>query len=422
MNCGYDFLASQLTFIYSMSYRLVSLLGLVAFIGIGYLCSNNRQLIRWRTVLWGVALQLILGVFILKSALGLSIFQFLGSGVRQFLDFSDEGAKLVFGDGFEEHFIAFKILPTIIFFSAFISLLYHYNILPRIVAMMGWVMMKTMKTSGAESLSCAANIFAGQTEAPLAIKPYISKLTQSELHSVMTGGFATIAGGVMAAYISFGIPAEHLLSASVMSAPAALAVSKLFYPETEKPLTKGYIETKSQSIYVNAIDAISTGTIEGLKLALNVGAMLIAFLGLLAFFNFLLAALGNQIGISSLSLEWIFSYLMFPIAWLMGIPLADCHNVAILLGKKLILNEFVAYLDLQELISGEMPVISERAKIITTYALCGFSNIGSIGIQIGGISAIAPSRQQDLAQLSARALVAGSIACFMTACVAGILM
>ena len=405
-----------------MIYHLISLFGLIAFIGTGYIFSNNRRLIPWHTVLWGVALQLILGVLILKSAIGLNIVQFFGNVIQQFLDFSDEGAKLVFGDGFEEHFIAFKILPTIIFFSAFISLLYHYNILPRIVGIMGWLMMRTMKTSGAESLSCAANIFVGNTEAPLMIKPYVSKLTKSELHSVMTGGFATIAGGVMAAYIAFGIPAEHLLSASVMSAPAALAVSKLFYPETEKPLTKGKIETQLQSNYVNGIDAIATGTIEGLKLALNVGAMLIAFLGLLALVNSLLAFLGNHIGIPSLSLELIFSYLMFPLAWLMGIPLGDCQNIAMLLGKKLIFNEFIAYLDLKELISGDSPTISERAKIIATYALCGFSNLGSVGIQIGGISAIAPSRQPDLAQLSFRALVSGSIACFMTACVAGILI
>ena len=405
-----------------MSYHLISFLGLIVFIGIGYIFSHNRQLIPWRTVLWGVALQLILGVFVLKSALGLSIFQFLGSAVEQFLDFSDRGAKLVFGDGFEEHFIAFKILPTIIFFSAFISLLYHYNILPRIVGMMGWVMMRTMKTSGAESLSCAANVFVGQTEAPLTIKPYLSQLTKSELHSVMTGGFATIAGGVMAAYIALGIPAEHLISASVISAPAALAVSKLFYPETEKPQTRGKIEIPPQSNYINGIDAIATGTIEGLKLALNVGAMLIAFLGLLALVNSLLAVLGNYLGIANLSLEGIFSYVMFPIAWLMGVPLADCHNVAVLLGKKLILNEFVAYLDLKTLISGDIPAISERSKIIATYALCGFANLGSIGIQIGGISAIAPNRQADLAQLSVRALIAGSIACFMTACVAGMLI
>ena len=405
-----------------MSYRLISLLGLFVFIGIGYLSSNNRRLIPWNTVLWGIALQLILGVLLLKTAIGLRAFQFLGLVAEQLLNFSDAGAKLLFGDGFEEHFIAFKVLPTLIFFSAFISLLYHYNVLPRIVSILGWVMMKTMKTSGAESLSCAANIFVGQTEAPLTIKPYLSSLTKSELHSIMTGGFATIAGGVMAAYISFGIAAEHLLTASVMSAPAALAISKLFYPETEKSQTQGKIEIPLNSNYVNGIDAVTTGTIEGLKLALNVGAMLIAFMGLLTLFNSLLAFVGVQVGMPFLSLEWIFAYLMFPVAWLMGIPLTDCHAVAILLGKKLIFNEFVAYLDLQQLIAPDKPQISERAAIIATYALCGFANIGSVGIQIGGISAIAPERQTDLAQLSFRALTAGTIACFMTACIAGILI
>ena len=405
-----------------MNYRIISLLGLGVFVGVGYLCSYNRRLIPWRTVLWGIALQLIFGVLILKSSFGLSLFQFLGAIMGRFLDFSDAGAKLVFGDNFAEHFIAFKILPTIIFFSAVISLLYHYQILPRLVAAMGWVMMKTMKTSGAESLSCAANIFVGQTEAPLVIKPYISQLTKSELHSVMTGGFATIAGGVMAAYIAFGIPPEHLLAASVMSAPAALAVSKLFYPETEPQKTKRESKAVLTSDYVNAIDAITTGTIQGLKLALNVGAMLIAFVGLLAMINTILAFLGNSFGIADLSLEWIFGYLMFPFAWLIGIPLADCSQVAVLLGKKLVFNEFVAYLDLQQLISGDGSAISDRSITLATYALCGFSNIGSMGIMLGGISAIAPSRQQDLASLSIRALTAGSIACFMTACIAGILL
>ncbi|ELS01301.1 nucleoside transporter [Xenococcus sp. PCC 7305] len=403
-----------------MSDRFISLLGLLVFIGIGYLGSNNRRAVRWNTVLWGVGLQLLLGVIILKTQFGLAVFQFLGNLVSQFLDFSDAGAKLVFGDGFTEHFIAFKILPTIIFFSAFISLLYYYNILPRIVAVMGWGMMRLMKTSGAESLSCAANIFVGSTESPLMIKPYLPELTRSELHAVMTGGFATIAGGVMAAYISFGIPAEHLISASVMSAPAALAISKLFYPETEKPQTRGKVLTQVEQTATNAIDAITTGTLDGLKLALNVGAMLIAFLGLLALVNAILGWLGSQVGLPALSLEWILSYLMFPVAWLMGVPIADCQAVAVLLGKKVIISEFVAYLDLKELIASS--AISLRAQVISTYALCGFSNIGSIGIIIGGISAIAPSRQSDLARLGVRALIAGSIACFMTACITGMLL
>ncbi len=401
-----------------MNERLISLLGLIAFIGCGYLCSVNRSKIRWSTVLWGIGLQLILAFFILKTTVGLTLFQFLGDRTRQFLDFSDAGAKFVFGEGFEEHFIAFKVLPTIIFFSAFISLLYYYKILPKIIAALGWVMMRTMKTSGAESFSCAANIFVGQTEAPLVIKPYLPTLTMSELHAVMTGGFATIAGGVMAAYISLGIPPEHLIAASVMSAPAALAMAKIFYPETARSETIGKIEIEVKSNYTNALDAITTGALDGLKLALNVGAMLIAFLSLLALVNGVLGWMGGQLGFERLSMEWILSYLMFPFAWLMGIPLADCSQVGILLGKKVILNEFIAYLDLQKMI----PTLSERTTIIMTYALCGFSNLGSIGIQIGGLSAIAPARQQDLALLGLRAMIAGSLACFMTACVTGILL
>ena len=401
-----------------MNERIISLLGLIVFVGIGYLFSVNRRAIRWATVLWGIGLQLLLAVLILKTTIGLTIFQFLGDRTRKLLDFSDAGAKFIFGDGFEEHFIAFKVLPTIIFFSAFIALLYHYRILPKVIAALGWVMMRTMKTSGAESFSCAANIFVGQTEAPLMIQPYLPTLTMSELHAVMTGGFATIAGGVMAAYISFGISPEHLIAASVMSAPAALAIAKIFYPETTKPKTRAKIKIEVKSSYTNAIDAITTGTLLGLKLALNVGAMLIAFLGLLALVNGVLGWLGGQLGLPQLSLEWILSYLMFPLAWLMGIPLAECSQVGILLGKKIILNEFIAYLDLKEL----MPTLSERTTIIATYALCGFSNLGSIGIQIGGLSAIAPNRQQDLALLGLRAMIAGSLACFLTACVTGMLL
>ncbi|KST63807.1 NupC/NupG family nucleoside CNT transporter [Mastigocoleus testarum] len=414
--------------------RLVSVLGLFVFVGISYGLSVNRRAIRWQPVLWGIALQLIFGVLILKTALGFAVFKFLGDVVSRFLDFSDVGAKFVFGDNFEEHFIAFKVLPTIIFFSSFITVLYHYGILQRIVGVVAVVMMKTMKTSGSESLSAAANIFVGQTEAPLLIKPYVEKMTKSELHAIMTGGFATIAGGLMAAYISFGVPAEHLIAASVMSAPAALAVSKILYPETEESLTAGKVKIKVESTYANAIDAAATGASDGMKLALNVAAMLIAFLGLLALVNGFLGWIGSRIGVQELSLEWIFSYILAPVAWLMGVPWADSPAVGVLLGKKTILNEFVAYLDLKAIIenidkikSGEtvsksLPVISERAKLIAIYALCGFSNVGSIGIQIGGIGAIAPSRQADLAQMGIRAMIGGSIACFMTACIAGILL
>ncbi|WP_088239916.1 NupC/NupG family nucleoside CNT transporter [Calothrix rhizosoleniae] len=414
--------------------RLISLLGIFVFVGLSYGLSINRRAIRWSPVLWGIGLQLIFGILILRTKPGLAVFQFLGDVVSQFLNFSDAGAKFVFGDNFEEHFLAFKVLPTIIFFSAFITVLYHYGILQRIVQVVAVVMMRTMKTSGSESLSAAANIFVGQTEAPLMIKPYVETMTRSELHAIMTGGFATIAGGVMAAYISFGVSAEHLIAASVMSAPAALAISKLLYPETEESLTAGKVQVKVDSTYANAIDAAATGASEGMKLALNVAAMLIAFLGLLALVNGILGWIGSLINFPTLSLEWIFSYLLFPVAWLMGIPWADCGQVGILLGKKTILNEFVAYLDLKTLIensqkidtgavaAGTLPVISERARIIATYALCGFSNIGSIGIQIGGIGGIAPKRQADLAQMGVRAMIGGAIACFMTACIAGMLL
>lgn len=400
--------------------RLISLLGLITFVGIAYGLSVNRPAIRWRTVLWGIGLQLFFALLILRTTPGFALFKFLGDRVNDFLNFADVGSAFVFGDNFKEHFFAFKILPTIIFFSACITLLYHYGILQRVVQGIAWVMMRTMKTSGAESLSSAANIFVGQVEAPLLIKPYIAAMTNSELHAVMTGGFATIAGGVLAAYISFGIPVEHLLSASVMSAPASLAVSKLLYPETEKSSTAGKIEINRDSPYVNAIDAITSGAIEGLKLALNVAAMLIAFLGLVALLNAGLGWMGSGVGIPSLSFELILSYLMAPVAWLMGVPWADVEAVGMLLGKKTILNEFIAYLDLKQLIENQ--AISPRSVVIATYALCGFSNLGSIAIQIGGISAIAPNRQGDLARLGVRAMVGGSIACFMTACIAGLLL
>jgi CNT family concentrative nucleoside transporter len=370
--------------------------------------------------LWGIALQLIFAILILKTAPGLAVFKFLGDMVTQFLNFSDAGAKFIFGDNFAEHFIAFKVLPTIIFVSSFITILYYYGILQRVVQAVAWLMIKTMKTSGAETLSCAANIFIGQTEAPLLIKPYLATMTLSELHAVMTGGFATIAGGVMAAYISFGVPAHHLIAASVMSAPAALAISKLLYPETEKSLTAGEVEVKVEQVYANAVDAAASGASDGLKLAANVAAMLIAFLGLLAFLNALLGWFGGLISLPQLSLELICAYLMAPVAWLMGVPWADCAEVGVVLGKKTILNEFIAYLDLMELVKQQE--ISERSQIISTYALCGFSNIASIGIQIGGIGAMAPQRQGDLARLSVRALIAGSLACFMTACIAGMLI
>lgn len=401
--------------------RLISLLGLCSFLGIAYACSVNRRAVNWKPVLWGVALQLLFALFILRTPIGFNIFQFLGDGVTRFLDFSDQGAAFVFGENFKDFFFAFKVLPTIIFFSAFISLLYHYSILQRLVQWIAWLMMRSMGTSGSESLSAAANIFVGQTEAPLLIKPYVSSATLSELHAIMTGGFATIAGGVLAAYISFGVPAVHLIAASVMSAPAALAISKLMFPETDDSPTRGKVSIEVKRASINAIDALTIGALDGLKLVLNVAAMIIAFLGILAMVNAFLGWVGGTVfNLPTLSLELLLSYLLAPLAWLMGVPWADCGQVGILLGKKTILNEFIAYLDLQPLIENNS--ISDRAIVIATYALCGFSNIGSIGIQIGGIGSIAPERQQDLARLGVRAMIGGTLACFMTAAIAGLLL
>ncbi|MEL7350448.1 MAG: NupC/NupG family nucleoside CNT transporter [Cyanobacteria bacterium P01_A01_bin.116] len=400
--------------------RFVALLGLAAFIAFAYLTSVNRRAIRWRPVFWGLGLQLILAVFILKTTLGLAIFEQVGKMVSRFLDFSDVGAEFVFGPGFEENFFAFKVLPTIVFFSAVINVLYHYGILQRVVSAIAQVMMRTLKTSGSETLSAAGNIFVGQTEAPLLIKPYVETMTLSELHAVMTGGFATVSGGVLAAYVSFDVPAEHLIAASVMSAPAALAVSKIMFPETAVSPTKGTVNVEIERTTANGIDAITQGTLDGLKLALNVGAMIIAFLGILAAVNAFLGWVGGLVGLPDFSLELILATLLAPVAWLMGVPWADCGAVGTLLGKKTVLNEFIAYIDLQSLMKEK--AISERAVVIATYALCGFANIGSIGIQIGGISAIAPSRRADLARLGLRTMVAGTLACFMTACIAGILL
>ena len=400
--------------------RIIALVGLGVFIGFAYLTSVNRKAVRWPPVLWGFALQIIFALAILRTAVGLAVFQWLGRTVSSFLDYSDAGASFVFGENFQDFFFAFKVLPTIIFFSAFISLLYHYGILQRGVSLIAWIMRRTMKTSGSDTLSAAGNIFVGQTEAPLLIKPYVDTMTLSELHAVMTGGFATIAGGVLAAYVSFGVPAEHLIAASVMSAPAALAISKIMFPETEVSPTQGEVTVTVEKTSANGIDALTTGALEGLRLALNIGALIIAFLAVLAALNAVIGFIGGLFGYPALSLEIILAALLAPVAWLMGVPWADCQAVGTLLGKKTIINEFIAYLDLQQLI--EQEAISQRAIVIATYALCGFANIGSIGIQIGGIGGIAPSRQSDLAKIGVRAMVAGTLACFTTACIAGILL
>ncbi|MBD2596232.1 NupC/NupG family nucleoside CNT transporter [Nostoc spongiaeforme FACHB-130] len=400
--------------------RAISILGILVFIGISYALSVERQAVRWRTVAWGLGLEFIFALLILKTPWGLNIFKSLGDIVSNFLAFSDVGAKFVFGENFKDHLFAFQVLPTIIFFSAFISVLYYYGILQRVVNMLAWVMIKTMKTSGSESLSCAGNIFLGPTESALMVKPYIGSMTLSELHAVMTGGFATIAGGVLGAYLSFGIPAEHLIAAFFMTAPTSLVVSKLMYPETEVSETAGKAKIDVETNYVNVIDAATTGAIDGVKLAVNVGVMIIAFLGLLAAFNALLGWFGSLINLPQLSLQLILSFVMAPVAWLMGVPWKDCQQVGALLGTKTILNEFIAFLDLKQLIQDGK--ISQRAVIIATYALCNFANIGSIGITIGGLTGMAPQRQHEFARLGVRTMIGGLLAGFITACIAGILV
>ncbi|MGK7929835.1 MAG: NupC/NupG family nucleoside CNT transporter [Microcystaceae cyanobacterium] len=399
--------------------RIISLLGYVVFIALIYGFSQHKTAIRWRTLALGIILQFSLGIFILKTPFGLSLFQILGNGVTAFLNYADEGSKFVFGENYAQFFIAFKVLPTIVFFSSFITILYHYGILQRIVKGLAWVMQRSLRTTAPETLSCAANIFVGQTEAPLLIKPYVQKLTKSELHAVMTGGFATIAGGVMAAYIALGIQAEYLIAASVMAAPMSLGLGKLLVPETESSHFESNVEIEMKSPYTNVIEAATIGAKEGGLLALNVAAMIIAFLGLLALINGVFGYVGGLFGFPTLSLTLVLSYLFFPVAWLMGIPWLDCGLVGELLGKKLIINEFIAYIDLREMI--EQDLISQRTEILTTFALCGFANLGSLGIQIGGIGAIAPNRTRDLSQMGIKALICGFLVSLMNACVAGIL-
>ncbi len=400
--------------------ELLSLLGLVVILGLAWLLSIDRRAIRWRPVLVGTALQFGFALIILRTTPGQKFFAVLGDIVRAFLDFTDAGAIFVFGERFKDFYFAFKVLPTIIFFSSFITVLYYLGVLQWVVKLFARVMVRFMGTSGSESLSASANIFVGQTEAPLLIKPYVDSLTKSELMAVMTGGFATIAGGVMAAYVGMGISPEHLLAASVMSAPAALVMAKLMFPEKEHSVTAGQVEVEVERPWANVIDAAASGAADGLKLALNVGAMLIAFIGLIALVNAALQKGGALFGFEGLTLEWLIGWVGAPLAWVMGVDWSEAHRVGQLLGIKTVVNEFVGYVELQKMI--EAGELSTRAQIIATYALCGFSNLSSIAIQIGGIGGIAPERKQDLARLGLRAMIAGSLACFQTATIAGILL
>jgi CNT family concentrative nucleoside transporter len=401
--------------------RVISFTGLLVMIGVAYLLSENKKAIQWRTVITGVLLQMIFGIIILKTDLGRNIFDTIGKGFNAILGYTGEGAKFLFGGlatpsdslGF---IFATMVLPTIIFMSALMSVLYHVGIMQKVVEVVARIMMKAMKTSGAESLAAAANIFVGQTEAPLVIKPFVGKMTKSELMCLMTGGMATVAGGVLAAYVGFGIDAGHLLAASVMSAPAALVCSKLMVPEIEESVTAGVVKIDLPKVSANVVDAAATGASDGLKLAVNVAAMLLAFIALIAMLNGILSGIGGLFGYPQLSFEFFMGYLNAPIAWLLGVPWEDCLTVGSILGKKLVLNEFVGYLDL----IAAKAQISERSTVLTTYALCGFSNFSSIAIQLGGIGTMAPEKRPILAAYGMRAMIGGTLACYMTACIAGI--
>ena len=401
--------------------RLSGLLGIIAILGLAYVFSADQKAIRIKTVAWGLGLQFALALFVLRTTAGVSIFRWTGEEINRLLSFAHDGSTFVFGQlgtpGNTVAVFAFQVLPTIIFIAALFAILYYFGIMQIVVRAFAKVMTRLMGASGAESLNVAASIFLGQTEAPLTIRPFISAMTRSELMCIMTSGMAHVSGGIMAAYIAFGVEARHLLTAVIMTAPGTLLLAKMFVPETGKPRTAGDVHLKIERTDVNVIDAAARGTTEGLHLALNVAAMLIAFLALVALLNAILGIIPMGGG-EHLSLQWIFGRVAAPLAWLMGVPWKDCFQVGNLLATRLVLNELIAYSQLGPLKASLDP----RSFVIATFALCGFANLSSIGIQIGGIGALAPERRHDLARLGFRAVAAGTLANYLSASIAGILL
>ena len=397
--------------------RVVSLSGLVVMIFLAWVLSVNRRRMNIRLILSGVALQFILAVVILWTFPGRLMFSYARIFVTQLVRFSDTGAEFVFGSGFKEHFFAFSVLPTIIFISSLMAVLFYLGILQKVVAVFSKVMVYIMDVSGSESLATASNVFVGMAEAPLVVKPYIKTMTRSELMAMMTGGMATISGATLAAYAGLGADPGHLLTASIISAPAALVIAKIMLPEVEESLTKRVVKVAIPKEDVNILDAACRGASEGAKLAINIAAVLICFIAFVALLNWALLVLPN-VGGAPLTLERILGWFCAPIAWIMGVEWSDAGTVGMLLGKKTIMNEFVAYIDLVKY----KDVISERSFTIATYALCGFANFGSIAIQIGGYGSLVPRRREDFAKLGLRAMIGGSLAAFMTASIAGVLI
>ena len=429
-------------------------LGMIILLFICYLLSNNRKGIDWRLVLGGIVLQIILAVLILKVPIVYSMFQWIADRFVDLLSFADAGANFVFGIWPDAvwvqtvdtagqrvpfqigYMFAFRVLPTIVFFAAFSAILYYFGILQRIIYVFAWIMSKFMHLSGAESIAAAANVFIGQTEAPLVVKPYLEKMTKSEIMCLMTGGMATIAGGVFALFVTllgdeFAI---HFLTASIISAPAAIVAAKMLFPEPDPSKVNRDLAVPKDRLGSNLLDAISLGTTDGVKLAVNVGAMILVFLALIAFLNAILLWTGGVIGVNDniaemtnsrfagLSLEYLLGMLFAPIAWLLGVPSDDILIVGQLLGKKTALNEVIAYVDLAGFQASDNVQLDPKSILIATYALCGFANFSSIGIQIGGISAIAPGQRQTLTELGIKSLIGGTIACFLTAAIAGMLL
>ncbi|WP_460822400.1 NupC/NupG family nucleoside CNT transporter [Lysobacter olei] len=417
------------------------LFGLVVLIGLAWLFSNNRKSVDWRLVATGVALQVAFAAVVLLVPGGRDVFDALGHGFVKVLSFVNAGSNFIFGglmDTSKYGFIfAFQVLPTIIFFAALMSVLYHLGVMQAIVRAMAWAITKVMRVSGAETTSVCASVFIGQTEAPLTVRPYISRMTESELITMMIGGMAHIAGGVLAAYVGMlggGDPeqqayyAKHLLAASIMAAPATMVVAKLLIPETGTPLTRGTVKMEVEKTTSNIIDAAAAGAGDGLRLALNIGAMLLAFIALIALLNWPLTWIGEVTGLQAMlgkptDMATLLGYVLAPVAWLIGVPWQDATLVGGLIGQKIVINEFVAYLQLADIVNGKVAgvALTEQGKLIATYALCGFANFSSIAIQIGGIGGLAPDRRQDLARFGLRAVLGGTIATLMTATIAGVL-
>ncbi|CAH0994110.1 Putative nucleoside permease NupX [Emticicia aquatica] len=408
--------------------RFTGLIGIALILGIAYFMSNNRKAINYRTVGVGLLLQSGLAVFILKTSLGQAIFEWLGKRIQTVLGLADKGADFVFGPLVsplmlgkvfgQETIFFFKIIPTIIFVAVLVNILYHLGIMQRVVAVLAKGVKWLMGVSGAEALSNVASAFVGQVEAQIMIKPYLKNMTQSELMSSMAGSFACIAGGVMALYISFGVPAPYLLAASIMAAPGALVIAKIIYPETQESETKGTVSVEIKKAHANLLDAIAAGASEGLKVGFNVIAMLIGFIALIALVDLILHKTGMVWGQDNLSMNFILGKIFSVFAWAMGVPSKDIEVAGSLMGTKMVVNEFVAYLELLK-IKG---TLDPKTLAITSFALCGFANFSSIAIQIGGIGELAPTRRQDLAKLGFKALIAGTLASYLSATIAGLLI